>query len=161
MRAMKDINSGEEITSSFVDLKQNKSERNKDRKRQLLEECNCDKCRLNLDKDFDYSRFEDLWYIHRRQWMSMGVIQLNYLTNRNYIMNIDLIADLRQIYGENHPYLSEVLVLSFICFTKNSEDSNIYLVTLWYQKITKLVAITHGKAHPLYKLVTDLNSVYS
>ena len=153
---MKDIESGEEFTTAFVDLEQNKSDRNKNLSLLLIKECNCDKCRLNLDKDFDYRGFGAIISIHAKHWSSMGLLPLNYFKSRNYFMDKDFMADFRQIYGENDPLMAEMLVLSFICFTKFSKDSNIISVTLWYQKISKMVAITHGKAHPLYKLVTDL-----
>ena len=161
MRAMKDIESGEELTTAFVALCQNKWQRNKALRRKSTKECNCDKCRLNLDKDFDYIEFEAIMTTHMRKWRIMGFPLLNYVVNRNYLLDINLMENLRRIYGPLYPYSSELIVLSFICFTIYSKHSNIILVSLWYQKISKMLAITHGKAHPLYKLVTDLYCAYS
>ena len=153
---MKAISVGEEITEAFADLGQNRSKRYKQLADSHYTPCECDKCRLHLDKHIDYEEFGRLSAMNDYHVSLVGNNSMAAQHNTHYRINDRLVQYLHQIYGENDVFNSEKLVLSFMCFAKYSKKSSKSLIKEWYQKIEPTVLITHGSQHPTYKLLQNI-----
>ena len=153
---MESIDSGKELTAAFIDLKQNKCGRRHEMRHLLINDCQCDKCRLNLDKDFDYSRLKDIITNQPARNLMPGTKPwFNWVNDNHYYMDIEMIDGLRQIFGEYNPDSTELIALCFVFFGKPSVHKNANIVALSYHKVLDLIDVTHGKEHPLYKMVSD------
>ena len=164
MRALKPIEANDKITITFTDLKLNKSERQRDLKERFGFTCNCDKCRLDLDKDIDYYLLYCMLEERQVQYVAIKKM-LEAKKNRpidkkyhnlDYYINYDLYLLMKAIYGQYFPYVSQTMVLNFICFalSKHSEKS---MIKLWHKEVEDSLRVTHDPNHPIYKI---FNKVY-
>ena len=157
IRAIKSIASGDEITASLINLAQNKTGRHKQLSIKTLHSvCECDKCRLNLDKDMDYEEHEKRFNKHLHHSSFIGRPSIATVYNRKYAIDWRLIKDLRDIYGEYHPMTTECLLQSFICFALHSKYSSKSSIKLLYEKIEPSLRITHGTDHQAYILLQHI-----
>ncbi|CAG2103049.1 unnamed protein product [Medioppia subpectinata] len=158
IRAMKSIAVGEELTRTWIPLHWNR-----DKRRQLLSEshsvCNCDKCRLHLDKDMDYEEFGELLKKHTFLWNGFRFgFQRQYQAfdsvNLSFEMDSNFIEYLEAMYGEFHPTVTLLLLQSFIYFA-NSKKASHSLLTLWFKRIERHVLVTHGSDYPWYAMLRN------
>ena len=154
---MKSIDPGMEMTVALVSLAQNRADRQNDLRRKLLKICECDKCRRNLDKNFDYKRFDAILNRNLRNWMVMDNPLVSSLVSKHYSIDWELIEGLRQIYGKYNPYSSELMALSFVCLALYSYSCERSVFKSYDQLVFRTVGVTHGLPHPLALLITDVS----
>ncbi len=109
---MKSITSGEQITNSYIDLGNNKLERKKALS-QILEDCHCDRCRLDLDKDWDYEEFRKLLHHNLAHFVTIDDHLMSHMS-AGYVIDNKFIKFLRLIYGENNPQSIDSLVFHLL-----------------------------------------------
>ncbi|XP_054159974.1 histone-lysine N-methyltransferase SMYD3-like [Oppia nitens] len=156
VRAIKDIAIGEEITRSRISINQNK----KKRKKQLMDnfgyDCECHKCRLNLDKDIDYNKYDEMHDKHVNLWETISDSRIARLVHRNYEMDTQFMVQLQLIFGEYHPYITSTIVNNFILFSQYSQKATKPLLKYWYKLIKDHIRVTHGLSHPFFAMFDKL-----
>ena len=148
---------GSEITINYIDIETTKENRQKEYIKCFAKSCECDKCVNNLDKDINYDKYEEL--------MTRNLFYIKSMNNKNKVrflsnfeIDSELIAFMREIYGEYHPKVSTILLLSFVCFSIYSKKFEKSLVKKWLEEIVNNILITHGSEHPLYKMFRQFST---
>ena len=156
VRAMKQITSGEVITQAIAAIDHNKTVRKLLIQSKGLPDCQCDKCRLNLDEDLDYEEYHKLMTKFFSNMVAITHESTGPVVNKDYQIDWHLIMYLRAIYGEYKPRMSQLLIIFFCCFAQYSRIASKSLINLWYKEIEPSVYITHGSDHPTYKLLLSI-----
>lgn len=159
LRAMKPIAANDKLTITFTDLKLNKFERQKDLRQRFGIVCDCDKCRLNLDKDIDYDllysmldegQVNYLMVADQVESRSSSLLPLKF-HGIDYEMNYNLILIMKAVYGQYFPFISQSMVFNFICFalSRYAEQS---MIKLWHKEVEDNLRVTHDPKHPIFKI---------
>jgi len=142
LRAMKSIDLGEEITTSFItDLALNKTQRQNKLKEYSID-CKCEKCELNLDSEVDYELYHKL---KEQLFSSKTVDDWDVFESSS----AQFISIAKSIYGEYSPINSWVLI-TILGFHFKKSNPNHDLISKLIQTLNHSIKITHGVNHPIY-----------
>ena len=151
LRASQPIAKGETITMSFIDIQANRAERQAEMRLMQMPLCQCLRCRLHLDKDFDYEEYNSLRRQLNLELMAPKISKGRIATKNEFTIDWQLILCIKYIVGDYHPGLVHTLVRSFVYFAENSRYASKSLLRLSYKEIEPKVRKTLGSDHPYYK----------
>ena len=164
LRAIRPIAKGDKITMNFIDLKQDKAGRQTEMLNKEMPLCQCNRCRLHLDKDLDYKEFLEIYSqiirIGRAVAHGYSALELEKVPVLDFKIDFNHYLYLKEIFGEYHPIVSQFLVTSYVYFAENSRYASKSLLRLWYKEIEPIVRITHGSEHPYCKRFQEFASNY-
>ena len=163
LMANKSIAKGETITLCFVDMEANRDERREEMfAKDILPPtlCQCDRCRLHLDKDLDYEEYGSLMRSYYETMKTPNKSCARNAINKEFTIDWQLILYMKYIFGDYHPCLALTLVRSFVYFAENSRYASKSLLRLWYKEIEPIVRKTFGSDHPYYKNFESFTSNY-
>lgn len=143
VRAIRQIESHEEILINYVDLKLNKEQRQSRLSEQYYFDCNCSKCANDSDSHIDYELLKQL----NEEFDQLVSEQFNW--QKCYEIGKKTIPLYHEIYGPFHPDLTVQLlrVLKVNALVAPSlDDPNIVAVI---KKTRNSIKITHGLGHRL------------
>ena len=153
LRAIRPIAKGDKITMSFINLKQDKAGRETEMLNKGIPLCQCNRCRLHLDKGLDYKEFLEMHSkcIKIGKAINHGHSESQCKRKRGNKIDFNHILYLKEIFGEYHPIVCKVLVTSYVFFAENSRYASKSLLRLSYKEIEPIVLKTHGADHQFYK----------
>lgn len=150
IRALKDIDSNEEIFINYIDLKMNRTDRQLKLYEQYYFSCNCVKCETLSDYDIDYELLKHL----DKQLDDMINNEGDWC--QSFSIGMQSIPLYNQIYGDFHPdftvQLMRVLKLKVLISHNLDEKNTIQLI----KKTQNCIKITHGFEHSLYKIFREV-----
>ena len=155
---MKGIPSGQPLTQNIIILANKKRKRQEQLKQLGLPVCQCDRCRLDLDKDIDYDEYKK---ISEETESYISILRESTLESvlfggdNDFQIDWHLFLYLRYIYGENSVHLSKLFVMCFVLFALYSRHATKPLIKLWYKQMEPSILISYGREHPIYKLFRD------
>ena len=156
VRAIKDIAAGKEITTNYVDIKKNRSERQTELREHYYFTCACDRC--------EDQREDDVWPLisQLNERMDDLICQKSGDGEEKfkeiYLCAIRSLPLYEQIYGEFHPDLTIQLMRAVKAranmkqvpaeyLSGNPADSILFLI----QKLRRCLQVTHSENHPIFR----------
>ena len=162
LRAIRPIAKGDKITMSFINLKQDKAGRQSEMLIKGMPLCECDRCRLHLDKDMDYKEFLEMHSqkIKIGRAVDSGHSASGIERDREFKIDFNHYLYMKEIFCEYHPIVYQCLVTNYVYFAENSRYASKSLLRLWYKEIEPKLCITFGSDHPYYKRFQTFASNY-
>ena len=141
VRAIRQIESHEEVLINYVDLKMNREDRQIRLSEQYYFDCECLKCVSDSDSDIDYELLKQL----NQEFDELVSNQDNW--QKCYEVGMQSIPLYHQVYGHFHPDLTVQLlrVLKVNALIAQSLDDQNILSLI--RKTRNSIKITHGNTH--------------
>ena len=152
LRAIKPIDSNEEVFINYIDPKSSRQERREKLRQQYYFDCHCFKCSLNSDELIDYSLVKSL----DKQMDELITNQSDW--QKCYSIGMQSISLYNQIYGDFHPDLTvqlmRVLKVKALIVEKENVGQNEFKDLIIRTQMA--IKITHGFGHKIYQLFLDM-----
>ncbi len=155
MKAIKQIEIGDQITINYCDIELPKNERQEWLTKHFYFDCNCQKC-LSNDYNIDYKRFD---YLNKEFKKELNTWNPNWpLISR---ITAERIVICNQIYGKFHPESVSHLIPILRAKLKNKSE-DIQSLNRFFCEVKDFVALIFGTNHPIYKyLIKEFHSISS
>lgn len=159
VRAIREIPAGKEITTNYVDIKKNRSERQTELRDHYYFTCACDRCQDQCE--------EDVWPLISQLNERMDDLICRQSGEGDdgeekfheiYLCAIRSLPLYEQIYGEFHPDLTIQLMRAVKAranmkqvpddyLSSSPSDSLLFLI----QKLRRCLQVTHSENHPIFR----------